>query len=116
MNIIFRHKLICIMLLSILSISSNAQEASAKCPEGTSNAVIAGGGCLLGATLGTFIFPGVGTALGCAAVSFGSWTWAKIKEPEVVQPGECDKGTKDDQSNLPSSDEIALNNHNGGMQ
>jgi hypothetical protein len=112
MYMTFRHKLFCITFLSILSIPSNAQEASAKCPENTSKAVIAGGGCLLGATLGTFIFPGVGTAIGCATVSLGSWTWAKFRTPEAVQPKECN--TKEDQSKLPSPEEIALNSRTGG--
>jgi hypothetical protein len=70
------------------------------------------GGGLLGATLGTFIFPGVGTAIGCATVSLGSWTWAKFRTPEAVQPKECN--TKEVQSKLPSSEEIALNSRTGG--
>ena len=100
------------MYLSILSIPANAQETSAKCPENPSRAVIAGGGCLLGATLGTFIFPGVGTAIGCATVSLGSWTWAKFRTPEAVQAKECD--TKEVQSKFPSSEGVALNSRTGG--
>jgi hypothetical protein len=53
----FRHKLFCITFLSILSIPSNAQEASAKCPENTSKAVIAGGGGAAGCHLGHIHFP-----------------------------------------------------------
>lgn len=38
------------------------------------------GGCLLGATLGTFIFPGLGTALGCAGFGAVSWGWGKLTD------------------------------------
>jgi hypothetical protein len=42
----------------------------------------------------------------------GSWTWAKFRTPEAVQPKECN--TKEVQSKLPSSEEIALNSRTGG--
>jgi hypothetical protein len=114
------HKLFCILLLSILSVSSNAQETNAQeskpaCPEGTSKAAAAGGGCLLGATLGTFVFPGIGTAVGCAAASLGSWAYVVFRIPEGGQPKECSKDTKDAQSELSSSEMITLNSQRGNQ-
>lgn len=76
MSMILRYRLFYIMLLLILSIPSNAQESTTTPTESTASvSVAAGGGCLLGATVGTFIFPGIGSVIGCATASLGSVLW-----------------------------------------
>ncbi|MGC2164538.1 MAG: hypothetical protein WA632_00835 [Gallionella sp.] len=99
MRVNIRNNLSCVILVSILATSSNLLWAAEKCPEGSSNVGAVGGGCLLGASVGTFIFPGVGTAVGCAAVGLGSWVWKLLGSSASEAKPDC----VDHASKLPPS-------------
>jgi hypothetical protein len=70
-------------------VASNHCTAPAEPSDRSSSDMRVPGGCLLGATLGTFIFPGLGTALGCAGFGAVSWGWGKLtdtaKPPATAQ-------------------------------
>lgn len=61
--------------------ASTAVTPAAHCPTESSDMRVPGS-CLLGATLGTFIFPGLGTALGCAGLGALSWGWGKLADTD----------------------------------
>lgn len=89
MKVEFKRGLGWMLIVSIFAISSNVLWATEECPEGSSNVGAVGGGCLLGASVGTFIFPGVGTAVGCAAVGLGSWAWKLFASSESQANSAC---------------------------
>lgn len=101
MFITYRNKLFCIMLLSILSIPLNTQEANATFAESTTPCAA---GCLLGGAFGTLVFPGPGTVIGCAVVGLG------VLALKIVQPSKSDEPQiKDNQSELLVTKDSALN-------
>lgn len=67
---------------------SHAGNALVTCTERQSSKVRLGGyGCLLGAFVGSFIFPGVGTVAGCALIGGGAVVWDVVEgscESDIV--------------------------------
>lgn len=75
----------CALLLAVILLSSplspyahGADSQFQEAQEGGSTMMAVGGGCVLGAAIGTVVFPGIGTAAGCAIFSLGSWSWLKL--------------------------------------
>lgn len=89
MKMKFNSDIACLLLISTLTFSTSSAFAVVDCPRGESNVGAVGGGCLLGASVGTFIFPGVGTAVGCAAVGLGSWAWKLFARSETETTSAC---------------------------
>lgn len=83
MAITYRNKLLCIMLLSILSIPLNTQEANADPMDRTTPGAA---GCLLGGAFGTLVFPGPGTVIGCAVVGLGVWALKIVQSDNGDEP------------------------------
>lgn len=93
-SILYAASLLCLLPMSARP--AHAQEARASATAGTTATATAPpsrcpaessdmrvpGSCLLGATLGTFIFPGLGTALGCAGLGALSWGWGKLADAD----------------------------------
>lgn len=89
MKMKFNRDIAGLILISTLIFSTGSACAAIDCPQGDSNVGAVGGGCLLGASVGTFIFPGVGTAVGCAAVGLGSWAWKLFAKSETEATMAC---------------------------
>ena len=66
-------------VVALISSGSSAKDGVRACQSESQASPVAktSGGCLLGATIGTFIFPGIGTVAGCAAVSAVTVAWIK---------------------------------------
>ena len=87
-----------LLLCSLFSVNGIAQDDSGSDLTGSENCaapppskIKSGGyGCLLGATLGSFIFPGLGTAAGCALLGGGAVAWNAMSDTCEIQEADVE--------------------------